>query len=46
MITIRLLLLVLALVCFLASAAQVASPRVNLLAVGLACWVLSLLLLT
>ena len=44
MIAIRLLLLILALVCFLASAVQVASPRVNLLASGLALWVLSLLL--
>lgn len=46
MITIRLLLLILALVCFLASAVNVASPRVNLTAAGLALWVLSLLLLT
>ena len=44
MITIRLVLLILALVCFLAAAAGVSSPRVNLLAAGLALWVGSLLL--
>jgi hypothetical protein len=44
MMTIDLVLLILALVCFLAAAAQVASPRVNLLAAGLALWVASLLL--
>jgi len=44
MITIDLVLLIVALVCFLAAAAQVASPRVNLLAAGLAAWVASLLL--
>jgi len=45
MITIRLLLLILAFVCFLAAAANVQSPRLNLLAAGLAGGVLSLLLL-
>lgn len=43
MITFHLVLMILALVCFLLSAVNVASPRVNLLAAGLACWVLSLL---
>lgn len=43
MMTIDLVLLILALVCFLAAAANVASPRINLMAAGLACWVLSLL---
>jgi len=33
-----------ALVCFVLAAVNVASPRLNLLAVGLACWVASLLL--
>lgn len=44
MITIDLVLLILALVCFLAAAANVSSPRVNLLAAGLACWVASIVL--
>jgi hypothetical protein len=44
MMTIDLVLLVLALVCFLAAAANVSSPRVNLVAAGLACWIASLLL--
>lgn len=44
MVTVHLVLLVLALVCFLAAAAGVQSPRVNLLAAGLAFWVASVLL--
>jgi hypothetical protein len=44
MMTIDLVLLVVALVCFLAAAANLASPRVNLIAAGLALWVASLLL--
>lgn len=44
MMTIDLILLVLALVCFLAAAANIPSPRVNLIAAGLALWVGSLLL--
>jgi len=31
------------LVCFLAAAANVGSPRINLVAAGLAAWILSLL---
>ena len=46
MMTIDLILLILALVCFLASAANVQSPRVNLVAAGLALWVASLLIRT
>jgi len=44
MMTLDLVLLVVALVCFLAAAANVASPRVNLIAAGLALWVASILL--
>jgi hypothetical protein len=44
MMTIDLVLLILALVCFLAAAANVSSPRINLIAAGLACWIASLLL--
>ena len=44
MITIDLILLILALVCFLAAAANVVSPRLNLIAAGLALWITSLLL--
>lgn len=40
----NLILLVLAFVLFLVSAAGVASGRINLIAAGLACWVLSLIL--
>jgi len=43
MITLDSVLLVVALVCFVLAALQVAAPRVNLLAAGLACWVLSVL---
>jgi hypothetical protein len=42
MLTIDLILLVLALACFVASAAGVSS-RVNLQSAGLACWILSLI---
>jgi hypothetical protein len=44
MMTIDLVLLVLALVCFLAAAANIPSPRVSLIGAGLALWILSLLL--
>ena len=44
MITIDLVLLIVALVCFLAAAANVSSPRVNLIAAGLALWVASIVL--
>jgi hypothetical protein len=42
--TISLILLVFAFVLFLLSAFGVGAPRFNLLAGGLACWVLSILL--
>ena len=42
--TLDLVLLILAFVCFVASAFGVASPRVNLLAAGLALWVLTSIL--
>lgn len=38
------ILLILALVCFVLSAINVPSPRVSLVALGLAFWVLSLIL--
>jgi len=44
MITLDTVLLVVALVCFLAAAANVSSPRVNLVAAGLALWMASVLL--
>jgi len=44
MITVELVLLILALVCFLAAAVNVSSPRINLVATGLALWILSLLI--
>jgi len=44
MMTIDLVLLILALVCFLAASFNVSSPRINLVAAGLACWVLTLLI--
>jgi len=43
-VTVRLFLLVLAFVLFLLAAAGVAHPRYNLMAAGLAAWVLSLLI--
>ena len=44
MITLPFLLLLLALICFLAAAVQVPAPRVNLVALGLFFWVLTLLI--
>jgi len=44
MVTVRSLLLILAFLLFVLSALGVQTSRVNLLAAGLACWVLSLLL--
>ena len=44
MISVDVVLLVLALVCFLAAAGNVGSPRVNLIGAGLALWVLSILI--
>jgi len=44
MITIDLVLLILALICFLAAAANVSSPRINLVAAGLALWMASVVL--
>ena len=44
MMTIDLVLLIVALVCFLAAAANIPSSRVNRIAAGLALWVLSLLI--
>jgi hypothetical protein len=44
MISLTLILLVLAFVCFLVSAIGIPVPRVNLVAMGLALWVLSILL--
>lgn len=38
------ILLILALICFIAGAAGVAHPRVNLIALGLAFWVLTILI--
>lgn len=43
MATINVVLIVAALVCFVLAAVNVASPRVNLVAAGLALWVASLL---
>lgn len=39
--SIDLILLIAAFICFVASALGASVPRLNLLAVGLACWVLS-----
>ena len=44
MMTIDLVLLIVALICFLAAAANIPSPRVNLVAAGLALWVASIVL--
>lgn len=41
--TVKLILLVLAFILFLLAAFGVAVPRVNFMALGLACWVLTLL---
>jgi hypothetical protein len=43
MVNLRLILLLLALICFALTAAGVAAQRVNLLALGLCLWVLSIL---
>ena len=43
MITVKLILLILALVCFIGSALGVQVPRINLQSSGLALWVLSLM---
>jgi hypothetical protein len=40
----RLVLLIVAVVCFALAAAEVKAPRVNLLALGFTLWVLALLL--
>jgi hypothetical protein len=42
-ITLRLVLLILALVCFLLAAVGVPAPRINLLALGLALWILAVI---
>jgi len=44
MLTVDIVLLVIALICFLAAAARVPSPRIDLVAAGLAAWVASVLL--
>ena len=44
MVTVDLMLVVLALVAFILAAGGVAVPRINLVALGLALWMLSLLL--
>ena len=44
MVTVNVVLMLLALVSFLLAAAQTPVPRVNLVAVGLAFWVLALIL--
>ncbi|MFI6296837.1 hypothetical protein ACIBEJ_34970 [Nonomuraea sp. NPDC050790] len=41
MATVTLILLILALACFVLAALNVAAPRLNLLALGLALWVLT-----
>jgi hypothetical protein len=43
MVTVKLILLVLAFVLFLLAALGIAHPRFNLMAAGLAAWVLSLI---
>lgn len=40
----KLILLILSLLCFLLAAAEVQAPRANLTALGLAFWVLSVLI--
>ena len=44
MITLSLVLMLLAFICFVLTAVEVQTPRVNLLALGLALWMLTLLL--
>lgn len=46
MITVRLVLVLVALACFLLAAFGASFPRVNLVALGLACWVATLLVRT
>jgi hypothetical protein len=41
MIAVRVVLLILAAVCFLLAALGVATPRGNLMAAGLLCWILT-----
>jgi hypothetical protein len=41
MITLRLVLMIVAFVCFLLTGLGVSAPRVNLLGIGLACWILA-----
>jgi hypothetical protein len=45
MVPLRFVLLVFSFVCFVLGALNVPSPRVNLVAAGLACWVASLFLI-
>jgi hypothetical protein len=44
MITLRLLLMVVAFVCLLLSALSVSAPRINLQSLGLALWLLAVML--
>lgn len=44
MITIRLALLLIAFICFLLTALGVSAPRINLLGLGLAFWVLAVVI--
>lgn len=44
MITVQLLLLILALICFLLAALRVEAPKVNVLALGFVFWMLALIL--
>jgi hypothetical protein len=44
MITIRLVLMIVALLCFLLTALNVSAPRVNLLGLGLAFWLLAVMI--
>lgn len=44
MITLRLILYIVAFICFLLTGLGVSAPRVNLLGIGLACWVLAVML--
>lgn len=43
MITLRLVLMILALVCLILAAIGVSAPRVNLLALGLSLWLLAVM---
>jgi hypothetical protein len=44
MITVHIVLLLIALICFIMAAIEVQAPRVNLLALGLALWMLTLII--